>query len=317
MCTDNAAMVAAAGWWRLAHDGPSPLSLGPTPTCSWTSSLIDSLRPGRAWPTAGALRCGYAASEPSSRPHLPRHRRLVGHWVQLATELASRRLGVTLVARRAERLIELAATSPPGSVCAPSDRGRPRRGVLAHGHCHRGRRPRPHRGSAGQQRRVLDDRARGGAVRDRELAMVRTDVEAVVDLCTLFVPGMVERGQAPCSTSPRRPPSSRCPARRLRRLEGVRALLHRVPGGELKGTGVSATALCPGPVRTEFAETAGFGASEAEMGLPKVMWVSAEAVARAGIEGVEKNKAVVIPGAANSAGAVLSRLTRTGCWCRC
>ena len=24
MCTDNAAMVAAAGWWRLASDGPSP-----------------------------------------------------------------------------------------------------------------------------------------------------------------------------------------------------------------------------------------------------------------------------------------------------
>ena len=38
----------------------------------------------------------------------------------------------------------------------------------------------------------------------------------------------------------------------------------------------------------------------------------AEAVARAGIEGVEKNKAVVIPGAANSAGAVLSRLTPHG-----
>jgi N6-L-threonylcarbamoyladenine synthase len=34
MCTDNAAMVAAAGAWRLAHDGPSPLSLGAEPNLS-------------------------------------------------------------------------------------------------------------------------------------------------------------------------------------------------------------------------------------------------------------------------------------------
>ncbi len=33
MCTDNAAMVAAAGWWRLQADGPSPLSVGGDP--SW------------------------------------------------------------------------------------------------------------------------------------------------------------------------------------------------------------------------------------------------------------------------------------------
>lgn len=31
MCTDNAAMVAAAGWYRLRVDGPSPLDLGAQP----------------------------------------------------------------------------------------------------------------------------------------------------------------------------------------------------------------------------------------------------------------------------------------------
>ena len=31
MCTDNAAMVAAAGWWRFRSDGPSPLDTGADP----------------------------------------------------------------------------------------------------------------------------------------------------------------------------------------------------------------------------------------------------------------------------------------------
>jgi N6-L-threonylcarbamoyladenine synthase len=31
MCTDNAAMVAAAGWWRLRADGPTPLDAGAQP----------------------------------------------------------------------------------------------------------------------------------------------------------------------------------------------------------------------------------------------------------------------------------------------
>jgi N6-L-threonylcarbamoyladenine synthase len=31
MCTDNAAMVAAAGWWRLQSDGPTPLDVGVSP----------------------------------------------------------------------------------------------------------------------------------------------------------------------------------------------------------------------------------------------------------------------------------------------
>ena len=31
MCTDNAAMVAAAGWWKLQAEGPSPMDTGAVP----------------------------------------------------------------------------------------------------------------------------------------------------------------------------------------------------------------------------------------------------------------------------------------------
>ncbi|MDQ3575121.1 MAG: tRNA (adenosine(37)-N6)-threonylcarbamoyltransferase complex transferase subunit TsaD, partial [Actinomycetota bacterium] len=31
MCTDNAAMVAATGWWRLRSDGPTDLDVGADP----------------------------------------------------------------------------------------------------------------------------------------------------------------------------------------------------------------------------------------------------------------------------------------------
>ncbi|MCU0270120.1 MAG: tRNA (adenosine(37)-N6)-threonylcarbamoyltransferase complex transferase subunit TsaD [Acidimicrobiales bacterium] len=36
MCTDNAAMVAAAGWWRLQSDGPTPLDVGASPNLTLT-----------------------------------------------------------------------------------------------------------------------------------------------------------------------------------------------------------------------------------------------------------------------------------------
>jgi N6-L-threonylcarbamoyladenine synthase len=31
MCTDNAAMIAAAAWYRWRRDGPSPLDTGAVP----------------------------------------------------------------------------------------------------------------------------------------------------------------------------------------------------------------------------------------------------------------------------------------------
>jgi N6-L-threonylcarbamoyladenine synthase len=38
MCTDNAAMIAAAGWHRLRLDGPTPLDVGATPNLRLSSS---------------------------------------------------------------------------------------------------------------------------------------------------------------------------------------------------------------------------------------------------------------------------------------
>jgi short-subunit dehydrogenase len=78
---------------------------------------------------------------------------------------------------------------------------------------------------------------------------------------------------------------------------------------ELRGTGVSVTALCPGPVKTGFIEAGGFDAEKAEGALPKFMWVPAADVARAGIDALAHGRAVVIPGAANKVAAYTSYLT--------
>jgi short-subunit dehydrogenase len=71
---------------------------------------------------------------------------------------------------------------------------------------------------------------------------------------------------------------------------------------ELTGTGVTVTAVCPGPVRTEFMEQAGLG--EVEERTPGAVWMSAGEVAREAVRGVEHGKRVVVPGALNRAGAI-------------
>jgi uncharacterized protein len=71
---------------------------------------------------------------------------------------------------------------------------------------------------------------------------------------------------------------------------------------ELRGTRVTATALCPGPVRTEFGEAGGFGGADER--IPSWAWLSPDQVARAGVEGLEKGRRVVVPGPLNQVGAL-------------
>jgi short-subunit dehydrogenase len=143
-----------------------------------------------------------------------------------------------------------------------------------------------------------------------ELRMIRTDVEAVVHLCTLVLPGMVERGAGAvlnvASTAAFQPLPGQAGYAASKAFVLSYSLATRA---ELTGTGVSVTALCPGPVETEFAEQAGFSEAEAEGAMPKFMWIPADEVAAQAVDGMRKGKATVIPGVGNKVSAVSGQLT--------
>ena len=89
-------------------------------------------------------------------------------------------------------------------------------------------------------------------------------------LCGRYVPAMVDRGRgAVLNVAHGGVPAAAAPGH-LRRLQGLRPRLHRRAARRPDGTGVSATSLCPGPVKTEPAETAGI--NEASTGLPEMFW---------------------------------------------
>jgi uncharacterized protein len=230
---------------------------------------------------------------------------------EIARRLAARGHGLTLVARRQERLRALAdeVTSAHGVrteiVAADLTDAAAREGVVAAVDA-AGLVPAVLVNAAGLSTVGPVHRNDPGA----ELTMIRTDVEAVAHLCSLVLPGMVERGAGAVlnvgSTAAFQPMPGQAgyAASKAFVVSYSQALR-----GELRGTGVTVTALCPGPVETEFAESAGFDPGDAESALPRFMWVAVEDVADAAVEGLDKGRALVIPGAANRLGALGARLT--------
>ena len=67
---------------------------------------------------------------------------------------------------------------------------------------------------------------------------------------------------------------------------------------DLRGTGVTATVLCPGPVPTEFGEAAGIDEGEWD-GMPGFMLTTPEHNAAAAVEALDKGKRAVTPGLVN------------------
>jgi short-subunit dehydrogenase len=138
-----------------------------------------------------------------------------------------------------------------------------------------------------------------------EIQLVRINVEAVVALCAAFVPGMVQRGAGAVlnvsSVSgfmpvPKQSTYSASKAFVLTFTEALTLDLH--------GTGVTATALCPGPVKTNFGGLI--------QNLPDALFVEPERVAREALDAVERGHRTVVPGVANRFNAISGRYAPRG-----
>jgi short-subunit dehydrogenase len=138
---------------------------------------------------------------------------------------------------------------------------------------------------------------------ERELQMVRLNVDAVVDLCGRYVPRMVLAGRGAvlnvASTASFQPlPKQATYAASKAFVTNFTDALH----ADLRGTGVTATCVCPGPVKTEFAATAEI--DDAADNLPGIFWTDSEDVAEEAVKGLEGGKRMVIPGPINRVTAI-------------
>jgi len=79
-------------------------------------------------------------------------------------------------------------------------------------------------------------------------------------------------------------------------------------GAELRGTGITVTALCPGPVHTEFGDVAKRPGGQPERG-PEFVYVSVEKTVRDALAAVEADRPLVIPGFIMKLGMFLVRIT--------
>jgi short-subunit dehydrogenase len=127
-------------------------------------------------------------------------------------------------------------------------------------------------------------------------SMLQVNIAALTLLTRLFLPSMIRRGRGKvlnvASTA------AYFPGPFMAEYYASKAYvlsLTQALANELQGTGVTATALCPGPTSTGFAERA--GVAHANLFQRSVMAV--EQVAREGFEGMLRGSAVVIPGVRN------------------
>jgi short-subunit dehydrogenase len=217
---------------------------------------------------------------------------------QLARNLAQAGHGVTLVARRAERLEALARELGGGAEALPADLTDP---------AQRAELP------ARIRRRVdilVNDAgfATGGPFHESpledELDQIRLLCEAPAELMRRFLPGMVERRCGAvlnvASTAGMQPlPHSAGYAAAKAHLLSLSEAVH----AEVRRHGVHVTALCPPPVHTELFAKEDHPVER----IPRFAWSQPGEIAHAGLEGLRANKRVVVPGALARVASTVSR----------
>jgi hypothetical protein len=223
----------------------------------------------------------------------------------LARVFAANGHALVLIARREARLSaladEIAATGKPRPIVLPLDLAR-RDAVsqIAQALAERGLEPANVVNNAGF------GLAGSAAALDRaeQLAMIDLDVRALTELSLAFVDSLARhRGGilnvASVAGFLPGPGMAVYYASKAYVLSFSEAL-HR----ELADRGVRVTALCPGPVPTEFQARAGLRLGTAE----RILTVSAEDVARAGYAGFMRGRRVVVPGLGSRLAAAIVRV---------
>ena len=143
-----------------------------------------------------------------------------------------------------------------------------------------------------------------GSPPERLLEMIDLNVRSLTELCRLALPPMLERRRgfilnvASTAAFQAGPYSAVYYATKAYVLSLSEAL-HE----ESKGNGVHVSALCPGPTATEFFDVAG-----SPNGRLAKMATDPKAVVAAGLAGLAKNKAIVVPGLVNNIGRQSTRL---------
>jgi uncharacterized protein len=138
----------------------------------------------------------------------------------------------------------------------------------------------------------------GAEGREKELQALRVDVEAVADLMLRYLPGMVDRGRGAIinlsSVSGFQPgPYSAGYAA----AKAYVLWLSEAVNAEVAGTGVTVTAVCPGPVPTEFQATN--DVDHVVNRIPSFAHVSAERVVADALKATDRGHASVVPGGAH------------------